>query len=188
MMQRRSIEWLTAVLLVPTASWANNFPVPLISPRGVVWHEDYHAGLDEAQSRRKLALVWFFDPSAASENERFEHEVLARSQIAALIDQHCVATRLEIRGSVLSGGEQVVLIDHPAFAEMLHSPGLALVDMTDETSSHFRQVVSVYPFKHGAISAEKLAVLLDLPRGSLTQRTLIFAVRTHPEHPASTTG
>jgi hypothetical protein len=33
-----------------------------------------------------------------------------------------------------------------------------------------------------------LAVLLDLPRGSLTQRTLIFAVRTHPELPASTAG
>jgi hypothetical protein len=190
MMQcRQLIGTLSAlVFLAPATLRAGDFPMPLISPSGLVWHEDYHASLDEAQSRRKLALVWFFDPSAASENERFEQEILARPQIAALINQHCVAARLELRGSVLSRGEQVVLIDHPAFAEMLHSPGLALIDMTDETSPHFRQVVSVYPFQHGAISAEKLAVMLYLPRGSLTQRTLIFAVRTHPEHPASTTG
>jgi hypothetical protein len=31
-------------------------------------------------------------------------------------------------------------------------------------------------------------VLLHLPRGTLTQRTLIFAVRTHAESPASTQG
>ena len=31
----------------------------------------------------------------------------------------------------------------------------------------------------------RLAALLDLPLGTLTQRTLIFAVRTHPEQPSS---
>jgi hypothetical protein len=38
------------------------------------------------------------------------------------------------------------------------------------------------------LQRKELLVLLDLPAGSLTQRTLIFAVRTHPELPASTQG
>ena len=33
-----------------------------------------------------------------------------------------------------------------------------------------------------------MAVILDLPPGTLTQRTLIYAVRTHPERPASADG
>ena len=39
----------------------------------------------------------------------------------------------------------------------------------------------MYPY----ISADRMAALLDLPLGTLTQRTLTFAVRTHPEQPAS---
>ena len=35
---------------------------------------------------------------------------------------------------------------------------------------------------------EQTAVILDLPGGTLTQRTMIYAVRTHPERPASTAG
>jgi hypothetical protein len=81
-----------------------------------------------------------------------------------------------------------VLLDHPAFAEMHHAPGLAIIDMSEPDGPLYRQVVSIYPFTHGPISVEKLAVMLALPRGTLTQRTLIFAVRTHPELPASTAG
>jgi len=135
-----------------------------------------------------MALLWFCDPKSPSHNEQFEEEVLSQQQIVDSIHQHCIALRLPLDASVLSGGERIVLLDHPSFTEMRHSPGLAIVDLTDEASPHFREVVSVYPFAHGVISAEKLAVLLDLPRASLTQRTLIFAVRTHAEQPASTAG
>jgi hypothetical protein len=79
----------------------------------------------------------------------------------------------------------VRLLDHPAFAEMLGSPGIAILDLTDPASPHFRRVVSVYPFRREYISKDRLAALMDLPLGTLTQRTLIFAVRTHPERPAS---
>ncbi|MDA0660975.1 MAG: hypothetical protein O2931_10925, partial [Planctomycetota bacterium] len=41
-------------------------------------------------------------------------------------------------------------------------------------------------FTHGFIGrAKKMDVILTLPSASLTQRTLIYAVRTHPEAPAS---
>src|SRR5690606_30181791 len=35
---------------------------------------------------------------------------------------------------------------------------------------------------------EALSIILDLPPGTLTQRTMIYAVRIHPEAPASTQG
>jgi hypothetical protein len=152
------------------------------------WHTDYHTGLEAATANRHFALIWFFDPSRSEENDRFESEVLSNPKIAALISERCAPITLPTTDSVSSGGEQLTLLDQPAFAEMLHSPGLALIDMTEEGGPLHRHVVSVYPFSRGPISIEQLAVLLDLPRGTLTQRTLIFAVRTHPELPASTTG
>jgi hypothetical protein len=154
----------------------------------VAFHSDYQTGLDEARARRKLALLWFYDPDSAAENDHFGQSVLTQPAIVALLQQHFVAIHLPADASTLSDGKKVALLDHPAFVEMHRSPGLAIIDMTDEDRPHFRQVVSVYPFTRDPISADKLAVLLDLPRGTLTQRTLIFAVRTHPESPASASG
>jgi hypothetical protein len=50
-------------------------------------------------------------------------------------------------------------------------------------------VVSIYPFRAGrSLTQQHFASMLDLPQGSLTQRTLIFAVRVHPEGPAGANG
>jgi hypothetical protein len=152
------------------------------------WHTDYHTGLEAATTNRQLALIWFFDPDQTESNDRFESEVLSNPKVAALIAERCAPIKLPKTVSVSSSGEQLTLLDQPAFAEMLHSPGLALIDMIDEGGPLHRQVVSVLPFSRGPISVEQLAVLLELPRGTLTQRTLIFAIRTHPESPSSTTG
>lgn len=47
-------------------------------------------------------------------------------------------------------------------------------------------IVSILPREH--CTPSKLRTLVNLPRGTLTQRTLIWAVRVHPEHPRSTEG
>jgi len=154
----------------------------------IAWRADYHAAVDEAADRRQMAFILFYNPIDPAGNDRFEHDVLGQNPIGSLIEARYTPVRLPIMAKVESDGKEITLIDHPAFAELRQSPGLAIVDMTDADGPLHRQVVSVYPFNHGPISAEKLGVLLTLPRGSLTQRTLIFAVRTHPEFPASTTG
>src|SRR5262249_50266562 len=133
--------------------------------------------------QQKFVLLWFFQSEDRAENDRFERDVLQRPEIASAIEQRCVAVKLPTNASVESRDEQIALLDHPAFAELNHAAGLALIDMTDEASPLHRQVVSVYPFTQSQISTAKLSILLDLPRGTLTQRTLIFAVRTHPELP-----
>src|SRR5205823_13181934 len=107
---------------------------------------------------------------------------------SGLISKHFVAIKLPRDGKIMSGGQEITLLDHSSFAEMHGAAGLAIVDMTDPDGPLHRLIVSIYPFTHGPITAERLAVLLSLPRGTLTQRTLIFAVRTHAESPASTTG
>lgn len=162
-------------------------PSPDQTSAAITWHDNYHPGMHLAQERGKLALIWFFNPRDLAANERFERDVLSHPVVAALIAERCVAIRLPADVKVTSGESELGLLDHAAFAEMQRSPGIALLDLTDHESPLYRTVVSVFPFARRPITTDKLTVLLDLPRGTLTQRTLIFAVRTHPEHPASAT-
>ena len=61
--------------------------------------------------------------------------------------------------------------------------------MAHKNAGYYGQVVSVFPFLGDrAYAADQVREILDLPPGTLTQRTMIYAVRTHPEHPASTQG
>jgi hypothetical protein len=159
---------------------------------GIAWSSGYHEALDQAETTSKLALLWFFEESFAENssgaNERFEVEQLQDQEIVAKLAENFTAVKLSTSATIESGGRVLKLLDHPAFAELARSPGLAIIDMSEPEGPLYRQVVSVYPFKHEPISLAKLKVLLDLPRGTLTQRTLIFAVRTHPEQPASAIG
>lgn len=188
---------LSAILLIvvavlgPIAGAADTGPAAKIDTRdmpAIAWRTDYHAALDEAADRGQMALVWFYSPTDPTANDTFERTVLSKKPIATRLSNRFIPVRLPLMAKVTSGGSEVTLLDHPAFAEMQHSPGLAIIDMSDADSPFYRQVVSIYGFNRSPISADKLSVLLTLPRGSLTQRTLIFAVRTHPEFPASTTG
>lgn len=182
---------LAAASRLGTVRSADRLPLPKADEQSkspIAWRTDYHAGLDEAADRAQMALIWFYNPIDPVANERFESEVLTQEPIAARVNGRFTPIRLPLMAKVSSGGSEITLLEHPAFGELRQSPGLAIVDMSDAEGPFHRQVVSIYPFARGVISAEKLGVLLSLPRGSLTQRTLIFAVRTHPEFPASTTG
>jgi hypothetical protein len=176
------------ILLVPIFGLLLGPAVNAAERTAVQWLTDYHAGLDQAEHRGLQALLWFYDPTDPEEHVRLNTQVFNQPQIAALIADHFVAIKLPRDAKVTSGGEEITLLSHSAFEEMHASPGLAIVDVADPDGPLYRQTVSIYPFTHGPISAEKLAVLLVLPRGTLTQRTLIFAVRTHAESPASTSG
>lgn len=152
------------------------------------WLPGYHEALDAAEAKQQLAFIWFYDPLTPELNDQFAATVLNNEQVAQKLNDNFSLTRLPIDVQIESSGQQVALLRHPAFAEMLGRPGLAIVDMTAPASPLFRQVVSVCPFTRSSLSLEHVRILLDLPRGSLTQRTLIFAVRTHPDQPASTIG
>ena len=173
-------------------SWGNEPAASQADPQAecILWHSDYGSALAAAKQRRTLALLWFVDPRQSEENEKWEGAVLADAQVRERLAQ-VVAVKLPRDVTVASGEngkEEVVLLDHPAFAELHHQPGIVLIDMSDEASPHFHYVVSVYPFERKPLSRDGLIAMLDLPQGSLTQRTLIWAVRIHRENPQSAGG
>ena len=172
------------LLLSQSSSSASDESVSVAEKSPHHWFTSYSAAVSEALSRRCMLLVWFQNPAHAETNAGFDARVLNDPAIRDLVAK-TVAVRLPLDAKVQVGGKPVTLLEHPAFAEMLGGSGLAMLDMTDSAGSQHRRVTSVYPFTGQYISKSHLAVLLTLPPGTLTQRTMIFAVRTHPEQPAS---
>lgn len=128
--------------------------------------DDYYAAYRKAESEHKLLLVDFgtgASLAAASPHHQSRHVVC---RLAA--DE-----RLP--------GQSERLIDHRCFRALGCRPGLAIVDLTGGT--HHGDVISVLPQSH--CSSAKVAALLALPQGTLTQRTLTWAFLIHPERPQS---
>jgi len=160
-----------------------------MSPQGhagsIAWQSDYTEAKAEAEVAKRLLLVWFFDPT--EDNRRFADEVLADSEISQRIAELCVSVKVPLDATRVVDDQPQRLLAHAAFHDLHGRPGLAIIDQTDSSSPHFGRVVSIYPLDKNDLTAERMGVLLDLPPGSLTQRTLIFAVRTHRDRPASAT-
>jgi len=151
------------------------------------WHEDYYAAYEAAKSDHKRLLIWFHPDRLSAADEKFakcfDDEQLAKGLASFVLVKLPQSSKVEI------AGKSEWLLGHAAFAELLKLPGLAIVDLRDKQSDHYGNVVSLYPFRSGKpLDQARLQVLLELPAGTLTQRTLIFAVRTHPEMPRSTQG
>ncbi len=85
--------------------------------------------------------------------------------------------------------KETMLIRHPAFYEMLNTPGIAIIDYEHEDAAYYGNIVSVFPFLNKKpYTVEETRAMLTLPPGTVTQRSVIFAVRIHPDHPKSTNG
>lgn len=86
-------------------------------------------------------------------------------------------------------GKEKEILSLPEYAEMLNLPGFAVLDFTHENEPYYGEPVGILPFVRAKIpTVEQTSVFLALPPGTLTQRTLIYAVRTHPERPLSAEG
>jgi len=153
----------------------------------VVWHDDYSAARETARLASKPLLVWFVNPAEELASAKFQAAVLNQTAISDRLRGSFVAARVPLAAESSDDAKKGRLIDHEAFAELHGQPGLAIIDFSDGAAPTYACVVSIYPLSRGTISAEHLTVLLDLPAGTLTQRTLIFAVRTHRDQPASAT-
>ena len=82
----------------------------------------------------------------------------------------------------------------PRFKYMYGQQGLAIIDLKNEGQSYYGRAVSCLPFETPAYyapdywSKKSVSILLQLPAGTITQRTMVYAVRCHPENPASSQG
>ena len=160
-------------------------PVPT-SP--LEWMSDYAKATAKAEAERRMLLIYFERGDGGGGCAQFNAEVLPLQQIRAGLDSY-VCLRLPHDAQVNIEEAQTVLLKHTSFSEMVGLPGIAVIDFANPEAPYYGQVVSTFPFLHGkAFDSAQMTVILNLPPGKLTQRTLIYAVRTHPDAPQSTSG
>jgi hypothetical protein len=163
-------------------------PAVTFEPGQLQWYTDYAEASGAARLQRRMLLIDFYHKSGCGACVEFAREALSDAAVVEKLRQF-VKVRLPVDATVEMDGHVVPLLKQPAFAEMLGREGVAILDFADEGASYYGQVVSTFPFLKGRpYTAHQVALILDLPPATLTQRTLIFAVRNHPDHPASTDG
>lgn len=154
----------------------------------VEWLDNYAKAMDQAERQDKMMFVYFCDCSDGGHCDRFWAETLQDDKVQQKLQDY-VCVRLPLKAKITVQGKKIVLLDHDAFAEMQGKPGIAIIDFRSHGSPLRGSVVSMFPITDSLqYTSEQMAVILDLPQGTLTQRTLIYAVRIHPERPASTEG
>ncbi|MFZ1934382.1 MAG: thioredoxin family protein [Thermoguttaceae bacterium] len=150
------------------------------------WLSSYRDAVTAADRQNKMLLIYFRD-RGTGQCERLEKETLDDPQVRGKLRDY-VCVRLPVDTKITVQGKQVVLLEHEAFREMLGRPGVAIVDYRADAAPR-GSVVSEFPITETLwYTPQQMAAILALPPGTLTQRTLIYAVRTHPDHPASTDG
>lgn len=155
---------------------------------GVKWLGDYLEGVAQARQDGRMLLIYFAGSEDDAQCRRFWDETLSDPGVVEKLGDY-VCVRLPLDAEAVIGGESIRLLKHRAFREMVGRPGVAIVDYRSRGAVFYGQVVSTFPLT-GKLwyTPSKMRVILDLPPGKLTQRTLIYAVRTHPDGPKSTDG
>lgn len=174
------------------------------SQPSLVWQADYGTAKELARDGKKMLLICFHTPGREEDFREFRAKLLADQEIAARLSNGWVLASVPLDARIRSNDQDIAIVEHDAFREMHGKPGIAILDYRDESQPFFGYVVSVLPLgKEGAkyrtptkedkdsrwlAPRTEILTLLDLPPGTLTQRTLIFAVRTHGDRPASADG
>ena len=194
---------LFAVCLLSTTVFADlagsvEAPVPfnrhLIRQIGTLWwHTDYAAAYKEARRNNKSLFIFFRDENESAAADAYESRVLAAEELIGDFSRYvrAVLSTSDRLPSAYSGHEALParLLEHAAFSHLDGRQGIVIVDLTEPASETYGHVVSAHPFRPGRYySVQATKTVLRLPPGTITQRALVFAVRIHPESPASTDG
>lgn len=163
----------------------------LVARSSVAWHTEYGPAMSQAEADGKMMLIYFYDLETSQNQKLLEEQSLADPQTIAVLKRDFVAVRVPLGYEVKVGGKVQPLMTFGAFSELHRRPGIAVIDFVNREEEYFGHVVSVLPLDNGKyyrFAPEYIRTLVELPHGTLTQRTMIFAVRIHPERPASTRG
>ena len=159
----------------------------LLAPAQQTWHSNYASAMNEAKASKKMMVVYFHNSRSVQQDNLYIK--LTTDRDLNNLTKQCVMAYVPINQTATVQGKQIRLIDHPVFSGLGRGPGLAMIDFTDPKSAYNGHVVSIYPLSiPNSLSKTYLYHLFQLPRASLTQRTLTWAVRVHPENPQSTYG
>jgi hypothetical protein len=158
------------------------------------WHLDYSAAYRQANAEHRQLLLFFRNDKDLLTAGQLEQNVLARPELREPLSKFVRAVLFTSSTAPLDKDAKPVtktarLLDCPCFAHMQQQGGLAIVDLQDKNDHLFGKCVSAHPFTSNTLGSVGTAkIMLELPRGTITQRTLTFVLRTHPEQPASVWG
>lgn len=150
------------------------------------WNTDYSAAYQQARQEHKQLLIFFRDSNAKHVADSYEKNVLASDSLWVPLSGYVRAVvPLDIQAPTKSAGESSSrLVDDPAFEQLQRRQGIVTIDLSDRKSSPYGLVTAAHPFASGLhYSVSSTSVVLGLPRGTLTQRALIYALRMHPQGP-----
>jgi hypothetical protein len=162
----------------------------IVHAAGLEWKTSYSEAYHSAKKHKRMLLINFVAPSGDAQQREAE-QYIARYPAMQSRLRRVERLRLPVNATVSGDSKSARLLSFPAFSEMKNGPGFVLVDLKHVGAPYYGNTVNVLPFSSGKYyrwRSDYLAVALDLPPGSLTQRTMIWAVRIHPEAPASTVG
>lgn len=153
----------------------------------IEWQTDYSAAVQQAKEQRRMLLILFQRPGDNSEFQAFEKYSLPMVSEQHL--EHFVWAKLPTSVTIQVGGKDTRVLSHQAFTYMYGQQGIAILDFANPGTRHYGYVVSQFPFKpRRYYTPREFSEVLNLPAGTLTQRTMIYAVRTYPDHPQSAVG
>jgi hypothetical protein len=150
------------------------------SEPNTTWQTSYETATDVAMKEKKDLVFYFRDQGELD-------DVLANAEVAKKLDKFvCLKMPLDYK----VGDKR--LLDYPVMSDMLGKPGLVVVSYHDKKLPTFATVISAHPVTSSryrwvpAYGVEQVKITLDLPPfGTLSQRSMIYAVRVHPEVPQS---
>jgi hypothetical protein len=157
---------------------------------GLKWHTDYSAAYAEAKRGRKMLLV-NFAPAGDNATQRDLESAIEKDRSLQKRLQSLVLVRVPCDYKSKSKKYDGRLVDHSSFNFLSGRSGVAIIDLKHCDEPYYGKVVTALPLNRGKYYRwrnDQLKVALGLPPGTITQRTMIWAVRIHPENPASTTG
>jgi hypothetical protein len=150
----------------------------------VSWHDDYATAYRQAAKEKKDLVIHFRDDNRLD-------DAFADPAVVARLAEGFVCLRVPT--TYQYKGER--LLDAEFTAEMLRQPGFVIVSMHNEKLPTHTHTISAHPLvrsRYGwapGYDAETIKIILDLPaHATLSQRSMIFAVRVHPERPRSVYG
>lgn len=152
----------------------------------LTWHNDYLAAYVEASQEKRYLLMLFRDAGFGGEPLAPTDAVFAPSMRPMLEQFSRVELPLNAAMPILSdknddsqkNGLPNLLLKHRSFRHLGSQPGIAVVDLTDPSSPNHARVVTVLPMpQSGQFQDDTLTLALNLPKGAISQRTLLFAIR-----------
>jgi len=165
------------------------------------WETDYESAMESAKSSSRNLLIYL----CADKNTEIPDELAALPLVSVCKKFDSVVSddsfaRSEFCPYILlklpmdakitdEDGTKTTLYAMPGFEHMVGHPGLVVIDFESRDKSYYGEVVGILPFLQGVSpTAHQAETFLTLPPGTLTQRTLTYAVRIHPDRPLSTDG